>query len=74
MDLVTPEPVNEPSSAEGAMRADRLKLERDGWLWYGRKRERRGLEPLYRFIRRLPNGNVLTTDGGEGALEWGPRP
>ncbi len=56
-----------------AVTTDDLKLTRDGWLWYGPRRENKWLRPVFEFIRVLPNGNVLTTDGGQGAIEWGDR-
>lgn len=52
---------------------DDLKLERDGWLYFGPKSQRDNrLRPVFEFVRVLPNGNILTTDGGRGVIEWGP--
>lgn len=57
-----------------AATVDDLKMQRDGWLYWGPKPTRDASpRPLFAFIRRLPNGNVLTTDGGRGVIEWGPR-
>jgi len=56
------------------MTIDDLKLQRDGWLWAGPKRDMSlGIRPVFAYIQTLPNGNILTTDGGIGAIEWGPR-
>lgn len=51
---------------------DEMKLARDGWLKWGRVEQPRWpyVRPVFEFIERLPNGNVLTTDGGRGAIEW----
>lgn len=54
------------------MTTDDLKLARDGWLWEGKRRDMHPIKPLYEVIEVLPNGNVITTCPGGGALEWGP--
>ncbi len=53
---------------------DEMKIARDGWLKWGRSDQPRPpyIRPVFAFIERLPNGNVVTTDGGAGAIEWGP--
>ena len=54
---------------------DDLKRARDGHLWWGRADQPKWpyVRPVFEFIERLPNGNIVTTDGGRGAIEWGPR-
>ena len=52
------------------MTLDEMKMQRDGWLQPGPKRDAGWLRPVFEFIARLPNGNVLTTDGGGGHIEW----
>ena len=53
---------------------DDLKMQRDGWLSFGQKPTRDySLRSVFEFKRRLPNGHVITSDGGAGEIEWGPR-
>jgi len=54
------------------MTLDELKLRRDGWLYWGRADQPKWpyLRPVFEYLETLPNGNVLTTDGGEGCIEW----
>ncbi len=56
------------------MTSDEMKLARDGWVCYGRKPARDyTMRAVFQFVERLPNGNVITTDGGRGHVEWSPR-
>ena len=55
------------------MTLDDMKIARDGHLWHGRSDQPKWpyVRPVIAYLETLPNGNVLTTDGGEGAIEWG---
>ena len=53
---------------------DEMKLARDGHLSPTKvePEKARGVRRIFKLVARLPNGNVITTDGGCGHLEWGP--
>lgn len=62
-----------PRTASARQTLDELKMLRDGWTQPGPKPSVPvGIRSVFEFRRYLPNGNVLTSDGGAGEIEWYP--
>jgi hypothetical protein len=50
---------------------DKLKLQVHFWLWAGRPWHV-GFHRIVEFIEQRPDGTIITTDGAQGAIAWGP--